>query len=77
MTKWILASCVAVLAVATSEDIAYARVHTCEYYHYRCIQLHQNEQRCAEELETSMSTGNAAIGYWPTDYDGKIKCLKK
>jgi hypothetical protein len=41
------------------------------------MQLHENPQGCDGALATAMSTGNADIGYWPTDYDGKIKCWKK
>jgi hypothetical protein len=58
--------------------MAFARaLRTCEYYHYRCMQLHQNPQGCDGALATAMPAGNADIGYWPTDYDGKIKCWKK
>ena len=75
---WKLASCLAVLAVAAPEHMAFARVtRTCEYYHYSCMQLHENPRRCDRSLATAMSTGNADIGYWPTGYDGTIKCLKK
>jgi hypothetical protein len=43
--------------------MAFARpVRSCEYYHYRCVQLHQNPQECDGAMATAMSTGNADIG---------------
>ncbi len=75
---WKLASCIVVLAVAAPEHMAFARAtHSCAYYHYRCMQLHEDPRGCDSSLATALATGNADIGYWHTGYDGKIKCLKK
>lgn len=77
MTTWKLAPFIAVLVFAAPEPMAFARpLRTCQYYHYRCMQRREDMQRCDGSLASAMSTGNADIGYWPTNYDGKIKCLK-
>lgn len=78
MTTLKLASCIAVLVVAAPQPMAIARVlRTCQHYHDRCMQLREDPEACANSLAAAMSAGNADIGYWQTNYDGKRECLKK